>query len=158
MRKEIIGSSPSAAASQPEQAWLDLERLAVVHVSSEDASHPVESALKAQAGPGWRAATPGAHTLKLLFDSPQPIRRILVEFEEAETERTQEFTLSWLAASGEKREIVRQRWNFSPGGSMTETEDYRVDLDAVSMLDLTINPDVSGVSNAVVSLRRLRLA
>jgi hypothetical protein len=59
-------------------------------------------------------------------------------------ERTQEFTLRWApAADGSTREIVRQQWNFSPTGSTTEIEDYVVDLDGVSVLELAIQPDVN---------------
>jgi hypothetical protein len=38
-------------------------------------------------------------------------------------------------------EIVRQQWNFSPGGSTTEFEDHMVNLDHVSALELAIRPD-----------------
>ena len=47
-------------------------------------------------------------------------------------------------SGGNGAEIVRQRWNFSPGGSTTERENYAVQLERVSMLELTIDPDVSG--------------
>ena len=40
------------------------------------------------------------------------------------------------------REIVRQQWNFSPPGSTTEIEDYAVSLDAASVLELAIVPDL----------------
>ena len=39
--------------------------------------------------------------------------------------------------------IVRQQWNFSPAGSTTEIEGYVVELEAVSGLELTIQPDLS---------------
>ena len=72
-------------------------------------------------------------------------------------ERTQEFTLRWSpAAGGSAREIVRQQWNFSPTGSTTEIEDYVVDLDAVSVLELAIQPDLSR-REAVATLASWRL-
>ena len=37
---------------------------------------------------------------------------------------------------------MRQQWNFSPTGSTTEIEHYVVDLDAVSVLELAIRPDL----------------
>ena len=52
--------------------------------------------------------------------------------------------LSWCPATGGITEIVRQRWNFSPGGSTTEFEDYAVNLENVSALELSIQPDISG--------------
>ena len=40
----------------PDQGWLELDRLAVVEVTSEDKDYPVESALVADETRGWRAA------------------------------------------------------------------------------------------------------
>jgi hypothetical protein len=53
-------------------------------------------------------------------------------------------------------EIVRQQWNFSPAGSTTEMEDYVVDLEAVSVLELAIQPDLSR-RQAVATLASWRL-
>ncbi len=39
------------------------------------------------------------------------------------------------------KEVVRQQWNFSPYGSTAESEDYAIDLEKVSILELTIDPD-----------------
>ena len=50
--------------------WLDLEHLAEVEITSEDALHPIESALLPGTGVGWRAAGPGKQCIRLLF----PIR------------------------------------------------------------------------------------
>jgi hypothetical protein len=47
--------------------------------------------------------------------------RIVLTFEEIETERTQEFELCWSAdGGGSCREIVRQRWNFGRPNAMRE--------------------------------------
>ena len=35
-------------------------------------------------------------------------------------------------------------WTFSPDGATHETEDYQVDLWAVTALELTLTPDISG--------------
>ena len=40
-------------------------------------------------------------------------------------------------------EIVRQQWHFSPGGSTFETEDYQVDLPGLSVLELSLDPDLA---------------
>jgi hypothetical protein len=48
-------------------------------------------------------------------------------------------------------EIVRQQWNFSPQGSITEVEDYAVDLEGLSVLELAICPDI-GKRDGVASL------
>jgi hypothetical protein len=85
------------------------------------------------------------------------LHRIQLRFHEAESERRQEFTVRWSsAAGGPAKEIVRQQWNFSPAGSTTEIEDYAVDLDGVSALELAIQPDV-GRRDAVASLAVCRL-
>jgi len=156
MRKRIIGRAQQAAP-QPHQEWLNLERVAEVEISSEDATHPIESALLPQGGAGWRAAEPGKQTIRLLFTPPQRLRRIWLEFAEATVERTQEYVLRWSSDGGQSfHEIVRQQWNFSPQGATRETEDYRVELEEVAVLELTIIPDISG-KIAFASLTQLRL-
>ena len=80
-----------------------------------------------------------------------------LEFNEPEIARTQEFTVQWSGRSDESsREIVRQQWNFSPDGSTVETEEYVVDLKAVSILELTIDPD-RGAGEAIAKLADWRL-
>jgi len=158
MRKRIISSvsqHPQATAKD----WLDLERLAQVEVTSEDSAHPVEAALvPGGTASGWRAAEPGAQTLRLLFDVPQGLGHVQLEFTEPDTERTQEFVLRY-STSGEAafREILRQQWTFSPQGATSELEDYQLELPAVTALELVIIPDISG-GPARASLTALRLS
>ena len=157
MRKRIIGRSQQDA-SLLDQDWLDVERLADVEITSEDPEHPIESALLPQGGSGWRAAEPGRQTIRLLFARPQGLRRICLVFAESTIERTQEYALRWSSDGGQSfHEIVRQQWNFSPRGATCETEDYRVDLPDVTILELVIIPDTSG-KIAFASLAQLRLA
>ena len=138
--------------------WLNLEELAEVEITSEDAAHPVESALVVGSTSGWRAAEPGDQTIRLLFNHPQPLKRIWINFVELETERTQEYVLRWSSDDGQSfREIVRQQWNFSPPNTTNEIEDHRVELPATKILELSINPDISR-GTAVASLACLRLA
>jgi len=54
-------------------------------------------------------------------------------------------------------EIVRQQYNFSPPASAREVEDYEIDLDGVTALELRIVPDISGGS-VRASLAQLRVA
>ena len=101
---------------------------------------------------GWRSSQPGRQTIRLLFADPQPLKRIWLQFRETGTERTQEYVLRHLTDGADTmREIVRQQWNFSPGGATTEIEDHGVDLPAVKVLELSINPDIGGKS-AIASL------
>jgi hypothetical protein len=157
MRKRIIGHGPrEVAAAEP--GWLDLDLLAQVEITSEDADYPIESALIPGTGLGWRAAQPGEQLIRLLFDEPRSLRRIHLMFHEGEQERTQEFVLRWSADGGQSyREIVRQQYNFSPPGATREVEDYEIDLDGVTVLELKIVPDISG-GRARASLAQLRVA
>jgi hypothetical protein len=157
MRKRITPSVQKDTLP-PDEGWLDLERLAQVEITSEDSAHPIESALLPDRGSGWRATGPGEQTIRLLFDHPQQLRRIWLQFLEPVTERTQEFVLRWSPDGGRSfREIVRQQWNFSPQGATCETEDHRVNLSGVTVLELSIIPDVSR-GDAYASLSQLRLA
>nr|AYC79884.1 carbohydrate-binding protein [uncultured bacterium] len=86
------------------------------------------------------------------------IRRIRLRFAEVDVERTQEFTIRWSGAEGgTPKEIVRQQWNFSPAGATSEVEDYEADLDRVSVLELSIKPDIRG-GEARASLAEWRIA
>lgn len=157
MRKRIITPARQQAEA-PDEDWLNVEELAEVEITSEDAAYPIESALLPGGTTGWRAAEPGKQTIRLIFAQPQRLRRIWMMFEEASVVRTQEYVLRWSADGGRSyREIVRQQWNFSPQGATSETEDYHVELPGVIVLELNIIPDISGVK-ALASLERMRLA
>ena len=153
MRKRINRIVQEVASS--ECNWLNVEELAEVEITSEDATHPIESALVPGGTSGWRAAAPGDQTIRLLFNHPQELRRIWISFVELETERTQEYVLRWSSDNGQSfREIVRQQWNFSPPNTTTEIEEYRVELSDVTILEITITPDIAG-DLARASLNRI---
>jgi hypothetical protein len=157
MRKRLITPTPESIRTRGE-SWLDVEGQAVVEVTSEDKNYPVESAFVSGDAQGWRAAAPGSQTIRLVFDHPQRLRCISLVFEESETARTQEFVLRWSPDGGNSvKEIVRQQWNFSPPDSVREVEEYQVELSAVTVLELIINPNISG-GVARASLKNLRLS
>jgi hypothetical protein len=157
MRKRLITPIPQDAPPLDE-GWLDLDRAAVVEVTSEEKEYPVESALVSGEMGGWRAADSGTQTIRLIFDEPQRLTRIALVFEEPETERAQEFVLRWSPDGGRSfREIVRQQWNFSLPDTIREVEEYQVDLPDVTVLELVIVPDISrGAAHA--SLKSMRLS
>jgi len=157
MRKRLITPIPQAGTPDDE-GWLDLDRAAMVEVTSEEKKYPVESALVSGEMRGWRAADSGTQTIRLIFDEPQRLTRISLVFEETETERTQEFVLRWSPDGGRSfREIVRQQWNFSPPNTIREIEKYPVELSDVTVLELVIVPNISrGAARA--SLKSLRLS
>lgn len=157
MRKRLITPTPETIRARGE-GWLDVERTAVVEVTSEDRNFPVELAFTSGDTRGWRAEEPGNQTIRLIFDQPQRLKCISVVFEENETPRTQEFALRW-SPNGESslKEIVRQQWNFNPPESKREVEEYRVDLSNVTVLELVIKPNIDG-GVARASLKNLRLS
>jgi hypothetical protein len=150
-----VSKTPEAA-----DTWLDLETISDVEITSEDAAFPIESALGNGKATGWRAATTGPQVIRLLFSTPQKIRRIQLHIVDRVSERSQEFLLQAVMGD-ERREIARQQWNFSPHGTTEELEDYSVKLDGVTALELKIDPDRSHdpkLSRHIATLERLRLA
>ena len=156
MRKQII-SPPQRESPSANTNWLDLETVARVEVTSEDAAHPIESALLTVGAIGWRAESPGEQTIRRLFEAPQTLRRIRLLFREEKEASTQEFVLRWSPTTESSwRDVVRQQCSFSPSGGTEEIEEYHVELDDVAALELTIIPNMSGGSYA--SLAQLPLA
>jgi hypothetical protein len=152
MRKRVLSPAAPPGRSLDSREWLQLQERADVEVTSEADGYPIESAFAFGAGPGWRAASPGKQLVRLVFDPPQSIKRIRLQFIEHEVARTQEFSIKWAGLAGDSlKELVRQQWNFSPHGSEMELEVYRVDLNAVSILELAIDPDL-GAGKAVATL------
>jgi len=157
MRKRLITLAPESTRT-PGESWLDVERHAVVEVTSEEKNYPVESAFVSGDARGWRAAASGSQTIRLVFDEPQRLRCISLVFEENETARTQEFVLRWSPDGGNSvKEIVRQQWNLNPPESVRAVETYQVELSAVTVLELIINPNIGG-GVARASLKNLRLS
>jgi hypothetical protein len=155
MRKNVIGIQ-TEKASEAGNDWLDLCEHATAEISSEDPNHPIEDALRPNDNGGWRASTPGRQQIRLKFDRSQRIQRIRIEFTETQVSRSQEFALFVTTARESRREILRQQWSFSPTGSTTELEDYRVDLEEVTAIDMELDP---GRHDATVfaSLQALRI-
>jgi hypothetical protein len=157
MRKRLITPTPATARSHAE-GWLDVERAAVVEITSEEKDYPIESAFVSGPGRGWRAAEPGPQTIRLVFDQPQRLKQISLVFEEKETSRMQEFVLRWSADGGTSfGEIVRQQWNFNPPETIREVEEYQIELANVTVLELIVTPDKSG-GIARASLKSMRLS
>jgi hypothetical protein len=160
MRKEFVGHRKFAGKSQGDAEWLDLESVAHAQITSEDPAFPIENALSTNPECnelGWRADSSGPQTITLFFDVPQRIRRIFLHFIERKTERAQEFGLRYSSAKETDREIVRQQWTFSPTGSVQEIEDYAVELESVTKLELVIDPD-RGRGQSLAMLNAFRLA
>src|SRR4051812_14538118 len=99
MRKRTTESHSAKPSQESAQGWLDLEQLVTVEVTSEDPSFPIESAVGAKDGLGWRASEPGEQQIRIIFDEPVSLHHIQLRFQEVEFERTQEFALRWSPAA-----------------------------------------------------------
>jgi uncharacterized protein (DUF736 family) len=157
MRKRIIVPDNTEPRPGSGPQWLELDQIATVELTSEDPDFPIEAALTNTGIGGWRASQKGKQVIRIIFDRPRSLRRIRVEFSETETPRTQEFTLQWSQDGSAFKEVIRQQWNFNPGDSASEIEEYQVALEGVSALELNIKPDLNP-DNARASLLAWRVA
>ena len=146
LRKKIVKDPGLTLA--PRANEIDIPAVATVLLTSEAPDHPVEYVFDSSRGPGgtrWVADQSGDQTLVLAFDSPQTIRKVSVEIEEREIDRTQELQLSISSDGGRSyREILRQEYTFSPPGTTFEKEEWTLNADAVTHLRLSIRPDKGG--------------
>jgi hypothetical protein len=147
---------PASSAPVENIDWLNLDDGLEVEVTSEDPDWPVEGALLPHLTAGWRAATTGAQTITLAWPHPIRLRRIRLVFEEYSQPRTQEFVLRASTSEGE-REVVRQQFTFSPPGTTLEREEYALNLDGVTRLELTIVPAIDR-ADAIATLKAWRAA
>jgi hypothetical protein len=140
-----------------EPPWLSTAEVEGVEATSEDRRYPIEQALADGTTGGWRAAEPGRQVVRVHFPAPRRLRRVVLEFRTPGDERTQEYVLRCSADGGTStRDVVRQQWNFSRTAPC-ETEDHRMDIEGVTMVEIEITPDVAD-DGAYASLARLRLA
>jgi hypothetical protein len=156
VRKTVIDLAAVHSEPRPEQEWLNLEEMAKVEVTSEDPRFPLESALVSRKGSGWRAAQRGKQLIRIMFDKPTRLRRIRPSFRRRKSRGPRNSLFSGRRARGPFTEIVRQQWSFSPQGSTSETEDYQVNLDSVSILELALKPDLTP-ANACATLASWRM-
>src|SRR5258708_8311171 len=90
MRKRLLAPI-SKDAPAVNTGRLDLDRAAVVEVTSEEKDYPVEAALISGEKRGWRAAESGAQTIRVIFDQPHTVRRISLVFQKNTTNPTHSF-------------------------------------------------------------------
>lgn len=147
LRKRILDSSPMPASGR-DPAALDVVAIATVIVTSERATNPVDHIFDQSGGPGgsrWVAAKVGEQDLILDFDTPQTIKRVILEVEETEVSRRQEAVVSVSRDGGQVYdELIRQEYNFSPPGTTFERETWSVSAQHVTHLRLHITPDKEG--------------
>jgi hypothetical protein len=131
--------------------WLDLEVVADGIITCADER-------VARAPRSWSAECPGEQTIEIRFRHRTSVRRLRVVCAEVDQPRTQEMTI-WASLRGGEghREVVRQQFNFSPHGATEEVEEYALQLDEVSTIQLRIVPSIDG-RPAVARVIELRVA
>lgn len=132
-------------------SWLDLEAVADVAV--------MVGGRRETRRPGfWSADRRGEQTIEVRFHDRTPVRRLRVISSEAEQSRTQQMTI-WVSLRGGERhrEVLRRQFNFSPNGATEEVEEYALQLEDVSTIQLRIVPSIDG-RPAVARVDDLRVA
>ena len=130
-----IRLAPGEPACNP---WLDLDVVAEVTIS-------VAGQRVARCAGAWSADRPGEQTIEIRFRHAITVSRVRVVSREAEQSRTQEMTIWASLRRGERhREVLRQHFNFSPGGATEQVEEYAVQLEDVSALQVRIVPCIDG--------------
>jgi hypothetical protein len=105
----------------------------------------------------WSADYPGEQLIEIRFHRRTSLRRLRVVSSEMKESRTQELTI-WASLRGgeQHREVVRQQFNFSPHGATEDVEEYALDLEDVSSIQLRIVPSVDG-RRAIAHVSELRV-
>lgn len=156
MRKRII-PQPQRESPPSDTGWLDLQAVARVEVTSEDAAHPIESALLTVGGTGWGAENPRGANDPSSFRTAAKNQAHPSRVSRGEGDAHS--TVLAAVVLGSRKFMARYRApavSFQPVGATEEIEDYQVELQDAAVLELTIIPNVSGGSYA--SLTQLRMA
>jgi len=146
---EQSGGSARAGSEAPDVPWLDLDAVADVTIVSGG---------RRLARHVWSADGPGEQTIEIHFHRRTAVRRLRVVFSEVEQARTQEMTI-WVSLQGGERhrEVARQQFKFSPNGATEDVEEYALQLEDVSTIQLRIVPSIDG-RPAVARVSELRVA
>jgi hypothetical protein len=93
----------------------------------------------------WSSDSPGEQMIEMRFHEPMSVSLLRIICSEPQQSRTQEMTVWASLHRGEQhREVVRQQFNFSPYGATEEIEQFVVELDDVSAIQLRIVPSIDG--------------
>jgi hypothetical protein len=161
IRKRRIDEHARPVSREPSHhAEVSILERAVVHFSSEDPAHPIESMFDGTAGMGasyWASARPNStEVLVLEFDEPQSIGHVAFEVEESRVERIQEVRAEFSVDGGKTfRHAFIQEYTFSPRGATYQCESLDVDLHDVTHFRLTVVPNKSGSGTACLTSLRL---
>lgn len=135
---EYAADSESWRQSAVNSRWLDLD--AVAHVTIMASGQRLSRRRHT-----WSADCPGEQTIEIRFRQPTSVSRFRIVSSETEQARTEEMTLWASMQRGERhREVLRKQFTFSPHGATERVEDYALDLDDVSAIQLRIVPSIDG--------------
>ena len=159
VRKHLIGEVSTQDLPSPSRE-IQVATQATIHYSSEDPAHPIEHLFDGASVRGatrWLSARPGTtQEIRLEFDEPQDITRLIYDVEEGQRERTQEVRMEFSSDGGKSyRTGFVQEYTFSPNGSTYQREDMRFDLRAVTHLRLIVVPNKGGTGTATLTSLRL---
>lgn len=139
------------ARSETAVQWLELDAVADVTI--------VAGGRRVARVPGlWSADSPGEQMIEIRFHHRTPVRRLRVVSSERNESRTQEMTI-WISLRGgeQHRELLRQQFSFSPNGVTEKVEEYALQLEDVSSIQLRIVPSING-RPAVARVSELHVA
>ena len=143
-----MGITPSETARN---RWLDLDVLADVTIIA-GGQRVAPSAGR------WSSDCPGEQMIEIRFRHPTTVSRLRLVSYEAERSCTQTLAIWASSRRGERhREVVRQQFEFSPSGATERIEEYALQLEDVSVLQVRIVPRTDG-QRAVARLSELQVA
>jgi hypothetical protein len=156
VRKTILGHDDHPVTSSSSE-WFGVQAIAGIAVTSEADDAPVENALyPPTATPAGGPESPAHRSFKSPLAGQQRSGTFNLFLGNRSSQGRRNLRLRCSVAGGERREVIRQQWTFSPQGSTEEVEDYRVTLDDVVVLELAIVPDINN-GGAHASLVQIRI-
>ena len=142
---------PVSHSAAPAVDWLNLDTCAALIITARGER-------LARARSLWSASCPGEQMIEIRFHHPTAVRRLRVVTTEAEQARTQEMTVWVSLHRGERHHhVLCQHFDFSPDGATEDVEEYALELEGVSAIQLRIVPSVDG-RPATARVRELRVA
>jgi len=149
LRKRFLkqGDMPATKHDSPDASGegISIPDSATVMVTSEMSEHPIDHMFDGHHGPRstkWVAGEAGDQSVILAFDTPCNLRKVSLEVEETDVERTQELTLAISHDGGQTyREVLRQEYTFSPPGTTFEREEWCVPAVSVTNLWVWLRPN-----------------
>lgn len=140
-----------APGKSPQNRWLDLDVLADVTIMA--------GGTRVARSPGsWSRDCPGEQMIVIRFRHPTTVSRLRLVVCEIERSCTQTLAIWASSHRGERhREVLRQQFDFSPSGAREHVEEFAVQLEDVTVLQVRIVPSTDG-PRAVARLSELHVA